>query len=492
MANTHLLITPGAVARVEQARLAPGRVVKHPAGPMLVEDRPWEPRWDDMKPSVWYDAERGRTHLWYTPFIFDACPSQRGAEPWRREPWPPEVPYHVREPTWRRELALCYACSDDGIHWVKPELGLTEWNGSTANNILLRDPADPDEDLWMTGVIGSGVGFDDRETDPARRFKMVSGARHGSGERGLAVACSPDGMHWPRPRRVLPPEAWPHPEATWGDAHNTWLYSSALGRYVAFTQGWDPGGYVRRLKLRVESEDFEKWTDPEPVVYEPDVEIHTHVSFTYAGLNLALVHRVTTPDGEGDGTLDVELALSSDTRSWHLFAFDRPLIPRGEPGDIDCGCIFAAMSPIVKDDEIRLYYCGDDGAIRGWRRGAWCLATLKRDRWAGYQRVPLDPPGIVETGPVTWEGADLSLNVEAPRGSVGVSVLDETGAILSEGRCAADDSLASRVAWADEAAAHGLAGRAVRLRFTLRAATLFAFAFEDHMRSPGRAAGSGG
>jgi len=32
---------------------------------------------------------------------------------------------------------LCYAESDDGIDWRRPELGLFEFNGSTANNIIL-------------------------------------------------------------------------------------------------------------------------------------------------------------------------------------------------------------------------------------------------------------------------------------------------------------------------------------------------------------------
>lgn len=478
MGMSNLLITPGLIVRAEQAHLVPGRVVKHPANPLLTEDRPWEPRWDDMKPSVWRDPVHGRTHLWYTPFIFDSCTSERNAEPWCVEHWPPGVTYHVREPGWRRELALCYAYSDDGVKWVKPELGLTDWNGSAANNILLRDPADPAEDVWMSGVIGSGVGVDEHETDPARRFKMITGARHGSGERGLAVAYSPDGMYWSKPRRVLPPEAWPEPESTWGDAHNTWLYSPKLGRYIAFTQGWNPGGYVRRLKLRVESDDFERWTNPEPVIYEPDVEVHTHVAFTYAGLHLALVHRVTTPDGQGDGTLDAELAISSDAKTWRLPAFNHPIIPRGEPGEIDCGCILAAMSPVVRNDEIHLYYCGNDGAIRGWRRGFWCLATLKRDRWAGYRRVPLDPPGIIETQPMKLSSPSLSLNVEAPHGSVRVSILDEAGGILAESHDVTDDSLTSTVAWQDEAAVRGLAGRTVRLRFTLRAATVFAYTLD--------------
>ena len=34
----------------------------------------------------------------------------------------------------------CYAESQDGIHWDRPELGLCEWCGSTANNINLTGP----------------------------------------------------------------------------------------------------------------------------------------------------------------------------------------------------------------------------------------------------------------------------------------------------------------------------------------------------------------
>ena len=36
--------------------------------------------------------------------------------------------------------SFCYAESDDGIHWRKPNLGLCEFQGSKANNIMM-DPA---------------------------------------------------------------------------------------------------------------------------------------------------------------------------------------------------------------------------------------------------------------------------------------------------------------------------------------------------------------
>jgi hypothetical protein len=29
---------------------------------------------------------------------------------------------------------MCYAVSEDGLHWEKPNLGLVEYNGSKENN----------------------------------------------------------------------------------------------------------------------------------------------------------------------------------------------------------------------------------------------------------------------------------------------------------------------------------------------------------------------
>jgi hypothetical protein len=39
--------------------------------------------------------------------------------------------------TGEHPLFTCYAESDDGVHWRKPELGLHEFKGSKANNIVI-------------------------------------------------------------------------------------------------------------------------------------------------------------------------------------------------------------------------------------------------------------------------------------------------------------------------------------------------------------------
>ncbi len=54
---------------------------------------------------------------------------------------------------------VCEAFSDDGVHWTKPELGMVEFNGSKANNIL------PDSARY------SYFFQDLHDPDPSRRYK---------------------------------------------------------------------------------------------------------------------------------------------------------------------------------------------------------------------------------------------------------------------------------------------------------------------------------
>ena len=45
-------------------------------------------------------------------------------------------------------FTFCLALSDDGIVWRKPELGIVDYSGSRANNILLRG-----QDLYGASVV---------------------------------------------------------------------------------------------------------------------------------------------------------------------------------------------------------------------------------------------------------------------------------------------------------------------------------------------------
>ncbi len=83
---------------------------------------------------------------------------------------------------------IAYPTSADGLSWEKPNLGIVEVDGSTPNNLIL-----PGRNL--------SVIVDDRETDPARRYKRMY--RHSRRDpempwngKGHFVPFSADGIPW--------------------------------------------------------------------------------------------------------------------------------------------------------------------------------------------------------------------------------------------------------------------------------------------------------
>jgi hypothetical protein len=124
----------------------------------------------------------------------------------------------------------CYAESDDGIHWRKPALGLHEFQGSKANNIVMVKQRVGDA---MSEPSEPAV-FKDENPDapPDARYKALLPAnfRPKDFRRGLLVFKSPDGLRWSpmsdKPRRVatkkrtcgirrdIVPYARPHPRTS--------------------------------------------------------------------------------------------------------------------------------------------------------------------------------------------------------------------------------------------------------------------------------------
>ncbi len=124
----YLLLNNQVIEKVENAKLTVGVVKKHPSNPLFVEDKPWEQRFDNFYGNVIYDDEDELYKCWYSPFIIDN--SAKGMSLKERE-----KNYDTPD---EREMAICYATSKDGIHWEKPNLGLTDFGGNKKNNIIWR------------------------------------------------------------------------------------------------------------------------------------------------------------------------------------------------------------------------------------------------------------------------------------------------------------------------------------------------------------------
>ncbi|HEY2574601.1 MAG TPA: hypothetical protein VGH65_11045, partial [Verrucomicrobiaceae bacterium] len=141
---------------------------KHPANPVLPRGAAGTP---DAQGVQFYGSvirEGSKYRMWYVAFDDDKdnkVPSSR----------------------WR----AAYAESTDGLHWIKPNLGLVEYHGNKNNNLILTDPA-------PIGFVDVKVLFEPDDPDPQRRYKITGHAyfRHNTRLGTLAPFTSADGLHW--------------------------------------------------------------------------------------------------------------------------------------------------------------------------------------------------------------------------------------------------------------------------------------------------------
>ena len=410
MTTSRLFLDPRIVATTDKAKLELGAITKHPDNPLFVEEyfadppKRWEARLDNVYPSVIYDDEERLFKCWYKSFIVDA-PSNNTPLAQR-----PRVAYAQGA----REEGLLYARSTDGIQWEKPALGIIDFEGSCANNLVMRRATH--------GLHAGGLLKDPRDPDPARRYKFI---HRNARARRMASCFSADGLHW------SPPLLWPEHDAA-GDCHNNAIWSPERERYICVTRGWADG---IRTVLRSESEDFVHWSAPVEIIRGRDAQdqIYSMPICRYGDLYIGLpsvFHKgdESAPDWD---RVDTELAISADSLSWRRICPGQSLIPRGDGGypygEYDCGCIYAA-APFVHDGVVFIYYGGSNGLHNNWREGSLNLATLEIDRWAGYASADENEPAHLETRPLLLADDSLSVNAEVePGGAIRCMLLDAGG-----------------------------------------------------------------
>ena len=170
-------------------------------------------------------------------------------------------------------LYCCYAESDDGIRWRKPELGLYEFNGSKKNNIIM-----------IPGPVGS-VKVDPghpavfKDENPAAKPDAQYKAIFRSS--GLLPYKSPDGFRW------SPMTEQPILQGLGAfDSQNLAFWDPSIRKYRAywriFTSGtttdknWKPAGY-RAIRTAV-SDDMLNWTQVKDITYTDSPVEHIYTN----------------------------------------------------------------------------------------------------------------------------------------------------------------------------------------------------------------------
>lgn len=413
-------------ARLELHRPVPREVV-------LVADRPWEGNTSAYF-AIFQDSDRYR--MYYRGSHFDEATGKSA----------------------HREVT-CYAESRDGIHWVKPELGLFEFNGSKRNNIV-----------WDGMGAHNFTPFRDANPacPPEARYKALArGEPH-----GLYAFESPDGIHWKLMRST--------PVITEGafDSQNVAFWDAVRGRYVEFHRGFRDK--VRDI-LTSTSSDFVHWTPPVWLRYPgaPREHLYTNAIVAYERaphLFLGFPARFWPERGE-----QVEPVFMTSRDGLTFRRWPDPLIPVTAPKD-RAGNRSNYMAwgmvrlPGAKDEysmyATEAYYRGPAGRLRRF--------TFRLD---GFVSVRAVKGGVLLTRPLRFSGERLVVNFRTRRdGSVRAGFEDEAGRLI-EGYRLEDcslmrgDATARTVVWSRGASVAALAGKAVRLRLALRNADVFSIQF---------------
>ena len=396
---------------------------------------------------------------------------------------------------------VCYAESQNGIDWVKPDLRRFEFRGSRKNNIVWDGTVE--EDLFPPGPVGTSdfMAFKDLnpEAPDEQRYKAVTSSR---GTGGIIGLVSPDGIHWQllQNKPFLPNDTkgydGPQSPGSW-DPHRKC--------YHAFLRAWATGDGEEmpdslsnasksdlldrswRTIRHCSSKDFTHWTEPELIEYDTplslDEQLYTNAIQPYFRAPHLLIgmpkrfapHRHKVTEHPTGGVSDAGFMTSRDERRWKLWpeAFIRPGLDRRN-------WVHRTNMPATgilqtSPEALSIYWSEHyDQPSNRLRRG-----TLRLD---GFVSVEADPRGgELVTRPFTFEGRELLINYSTSAfGGIQAELQDHTGsAIRSLNDCSViyGDEIEHAVHWNAGSDVSAWSGKPVRLRFVMKDADLFSIRF---------------
>jgi hypothetical protein len=392
---------------------------------------------------------------------------------------------------------VCYAESRDGLTWTRPELGLCEYKGSTANNIILDS---------RTATFDNFSVFRDPnpECPDAERYKGV-----GVDGRDGALWCftSADGVRFEK--------AWVMTRKGKFDTLNIAFWDRHSGQYLCYLrdfhdvpgEDWNAG--VRDVRWMT-SKDFRNWTTPvrldfcggdEYPLYTNVVQPYYRADHVFVGFPSRYVERkawtpnfdqLTGPDGArrrrermdvnpryGLALTDCVFMTSRDGKRWNRW--DEAFMTPGPEHELNWvyGDCFPALGMVQTPserpgapDELSMYtfenhWSGKPAALR--------RHVMRVDGFVSYRATYR--PCRVMTKPFVFRGQELTLNLAtSAAGWVRIKLIAEGETLES---CELfGDSLDRRAVFEGGHVAD-LVGRPVRMEIGMSDADVFSFKFDE-------------
>lgn len=423
---------------------------------------------------------------------------------------------HMRTTPWN----TAYAYSEDGIDWIKPNLGLHEYCGSKNNNLV-----------WLAGTasVPHALFIDPEEKDPNKRFKALISEIAGGGALingatvGKAIITSPDGIHWSREEGpyiledVWPPGIGSRPAKAksmhWIDIHQL-MYDpydpNPQHRYKIYGQSGSrqspTSRTYRSISLATSATFGERLVcyEGNPILdIEREEEIHFSIVHRIGGYYVMLHEFAFFEPIDDRYTGDVRLSFSRDGFEFERIMPREAIVERGKVSEWDSCSIVTGSELIEKNDKIWFYYSGASEKWNNWpQRGPKGfpvstgavqaaeigLAWLRAD---GFTYLICDDailPGSFTTQALVipdQDGLQLAVGTDKTqirRSWLEVEVLDahtnEPIAGFSKDECirCVKDGIRVPVRWKENGNLDKLAGKSVKLRFFLYGAVkLYSF-----------------
>ncbi len=359
----------------------------------------------------------------------------------------------------------CYAESRDGLNWTKPELGLFEFAGSKANNII-----------WA-GKEGTHNFAPFKDDNPAcaaeARYKALAGGDglvDGKKKACLHAYHSADGIHWARTSET--------PVITAGafDSQNLAFWDASRGEYRAYWRIFT--NKVRAIRTAT-SKDFLHWEHQADLAYgdAPAEHLYTNAVRPYfraPHLMIAFPTRFQPKNQQ------VEPVFMTSRDAVNFRRWEEPLIPITAPKDRDGNRSNYMARGLLQlpgqDKELSVY------GTEAYYTGVGSRLRQFVYRVDGFVSASAGAAGGTLVGkPLIFAGSKLSLNVSS-RGAVRVKLEDAGGKPLpgfgfEDCGPITGDFIEHHVTWKGGSLA-SLAGRPVRLGFELRDADLYSLQFQ--------------
>ena len=408
-------------------------------------------------------------------------------------------------PIWdpKDKVFKLWVLSVDDVLWQSPD-GLN-WTPGPKPNLPVRM-----------------VVYDEKDPDPARRFKAAIL------DAGFAV--SPDGIHWTKldvPKIASSDEGNFSYNAKQGLFIHTVKRGGPYGRAVAIAtsedfQNWNDLGLVFHsdsLDQKLGNEAIEK-RRANPSLKQTEYHTPEHYSvqiynmgvFAYEGLYIGLpsmyhhtgkvpkdwpgfdkmhlspyIFGLVRKHGDYTGFYTIQLVSSRNLKIWKRLGDRKPFIetsPMGG-GAYDLQTIIGPSTAVVHGDELWFYYTGikqyafiSSGQAPGYDdyvpdAGAICLAVLRRD---GFLSLDAGADvGTLTTKPFTVSGSKLFVNVDCHKnGDLRAELLGENGKMLAQSVALTGDQTRGEILWKRNDVVT-LKGKTVRLRLTLKNASLYSY-----------------